>query len=134
MRILHRYVFREVAAASLVGTILFTLVLFLQRVEPVMELLVGRGAPAAEMLRLLALTIPQAFPFTVPQVSRHALAARPAAAREVHPRHHHVRAGHHLAGSQVKWLRNGGQLRLRQMRQRSNCVRWCRIHHRQGGQ
>ena len=35
---------------------------------------------------------------------------------------------------QVKWLRNGGQLRLRQMRQRSNCVRWCRIHHRQGGQ
>ena len=34
----------------------------------------------------------------------------------------------------VKWLRNGGQLRLRQMRQRSNCVRWCRIHHRQGGQ
>ena len=66
MRILHRYVFREVAAASLVGTILFTLVLFLQRVEPVMELLVGRGAPAAEMLRLLALTIPQAFPFTVP--------------------------------------------------------------------
>ena len=34
----------------------------------------------------------------------------------------------------LKWLRNGGQLRLRQMRQRSNCVRWCRIHHRQGGQ
>ena len=66
MRILHRYVFREVAAASLVGTLLFTLVLFLQRVEPVMELLVGRGAPASEMLRLLALTIPQAFPFTVP--------------------------------------------------------------------
>ena len=35
---------------------------------------------------------------------------------------------------QLKWLRNGGQLRLRQMRRRSNCVRWCRIHHRQGGQ
>lgn len=66
MRILNRYVFREVAATSLVGTLLFTLVLFLQRVEPVMELLVGRGAPLAEMLRLLALTIPQAFPFTIP--------------------------------------------------------------------
>ena len=66
MRILHRYVFREVAATSLVGTLLFTLVLFLQRVEPVMELLVGRGAPAIDMLRLLALTIPQAFPFTIP--------------------------------------------------------------------
>ena len=35
---------------------------------------------------------------------------------------------------EVKWLRNGGQLRLRQMRQRSNCVWWCRIHHHQGGQ
>ena len=35
---------------------------------------------------------------------------------------------------EVEWLQNGGQLRLRQMRQRSNCVRWCRIHHRQGGQ
>ncbi len=66
MRILDRYVFREVAATSLVGALLFTLVLFLQRVEPVMELLVGRGAPPAEMLRLLALTIPQAFPFTIP--------------------------------------------------------------------
>ncbi len=66
MRILNRYVFVEVAAASLVGTILFTLALFLQRVEPVMELLVGGGAPAADMLRLIILTIPQALPFTVP--------------------------------------------------------------------
>lgn len=66
VRILNRYVFREVVATSLVGTLLFTLVLFLQHVEPVMELLVGRGAPAADMLRLFALTIPQAFPFTIP--------------------------------------------------------------------
>lgn len=66
MGILYRYVFREVAAASLVGTLLFTLVLFLQRVEPVMELLVGRGAPLGDMARLLALTVPQAFPFTIP--------------------------------------------------------------------
>ena len=50
----------------MVGTLLFTLVLFLQRLEPVMELFVGRGAPAAEMLRLFALTVPQAFPFTIP--------------------------------------------------------------------
>lgn len=66
MHLLYRYVFREVAVASLVGTVLFTLVLFLQRVEPVMELLVGRGAPPVDMLRLLALTLPQALPFTVP--------------------------------------------------------------------
>ena len=66
MGILYRYVCREVAAASLLGTLLLTLALFLQRVEPVMELLVGRGAPAAEMIRLFALTVPQAFPFTIP--------------------------------------------------------------------
>ena len=66
MRLLHRYVFREVAVASLVGTVLFTLVLFLQRVEPVMELMVGHGVSAAEMLVLFGLTVPQAFPFTVP--------------------------------------------------------------------
>lgn len=66
MPLLFRYVFREVAVTSLVGTVLFTLVLFLQRVEPVMELVVGRGVPPADMLRLLVLTVPQAFPFTVP--------------------------------------------------------------------
>ena len=33
----------------------------------------------------------------VPQVSRHALAAPPAAPRQVHARHDQVRAGHHLA-------------------------------------
>ena len=66
VRILNRYVFREVAVASLVGTALFTLVLFLQRVEPVMELLVGRRVPPGDMARLLALTLPQAFPFTIP--------------------------------------------------------------------
>ncbi len=66
MRLLDRFVFREVAVASLVGTFLFTLVLFLQRVEPVMELMVGHGAPVADMLLLVLLTVPQTFPFTVP--------------------------------------------------------------------
>ena len=64
--ILYRYVFREVAAASLIGALLFTLALFLQSVGPVMALLVGPGAPAGEVLRLFALTIPQSFPFTIP--------------------------------------------------------------------
>lgn len=66
MGILYRYVFREVAAASLIGALLFTLALFLQSVGPVMALLVGPGAPAADVLRLFALTVPQSFPFTIP--------------------------------------------------------------------
>lgn len=66
MGILYRYVFREVAAASLIGALLFTLALFLQSVGPVMALLIGPGAPAADVLRLFALTVPQSFPFTIP--------------------------------------------------------------------
>ena len=66
MSILYRYVFREVVAASLIGALLFTLALFLQSVGPVMALLVGPGAAAADVLRLFALTIPQSFPFTIP--------------------------------------------------------------------
>ncbi|MCY4189474.1 MAG: LptF/LptG family permease [Bryobacterales bacterium] len=66
MRILDRHVFREVAGASLIGTALFTLVLFLQQVEPVMELLVGHKVPAGAMAHLLALTLPQSLPFTIP--------------------------------------------------------------------
>ncbi len=64
--ILFRYVFREVVIASLIGTLLFTLVLFLRSIGPVMELLVGPGAAATDVLRLFALTIPQTFPFTIP--------------------------------------------------------------------
>ncbi len=66
MGILHRYVFREVALSSGVAVGLFTLVLFLNRVEPVMELLVGRQVPPGDMLKLLLLAVPQAFPFTIP--------------------------------------------------------------------
>ncbi len=66
MSILYRYVFREVVIASSIGTLLFTLALFLQSVGPVMALLVGPGAAAGDVLRLFALTIPQSFPFTIP--------------------------------------------------------------------
>ncbi len=66
MGILYRYVFREVVTASLIGTLLFTLALFLQSVGPVMALLVGPGAAAPDVLRLFALMIPQSFPFTIP--------------------------------------------------------------------
>ncbi len=66
MSILYRYVFREVAHSSAVAIGLFTLVLFLNRVEPVMELLVGHQVPPAAMVKLLLLAVPQAFPFTIP--------------------------------------------------------------------
>jgi len=64
--ILFRYVFREVVTASLIGGALFTFVLFVQTVGPVMELLVRATAEPGEVGRLFLLTIPQSLPYTVP--------------------------------------------------------------------
>ena len=66
MSILFRYVFREVLAASLIGGVLFTFVLFIRSVGPVMELLVRSSADTSEVGRLFLLTIPESLPYTIP--------------------------------------------------------------------
>lgn len=66
MSILFRYVFREVVTASLIGGALFTFVLFVQAIGPVMELLVRATAEPGEVGRLFLLTIPKSLPYTVP--------------------------------------------------------------------
>lgn len=68
MRILSRAVFREVAASSLVGILLFTFVFFLQRLGngKMFELLLRSTATPETVGRLLALAIPPTLPFTVP--------------------------------------------------------------------
>ncbi len=66
MGILFRYVFREVLASSLLGATLFTFVLFLQRVGPVMELLVRATVSSKQVGYLFLLTIPQSLPYTIP--------------------------------------------------------------------
>jgi len=64
--ILFRYILREMAFSTLLGALLFTFVLFVRSVGPVMELLVRASVPAREVLRLFVLTIPESLPYTIP--------------------------------------------------------------------
>src|SRR6202049_424688 len=66
MGLLFRAIFREVASSAVLGAILFTFVLFLQRVGKLFEILVRSTAPPATVAHLFALAIPFAFTFTLP--------------------------------------------------------------------
>jgi LPS export ABC transporter permease LptG/LPS export ABC transporter permease LptF len=66
MGILGRRIFREVAASALLGLVLFTFVLFLQRVGKLFELLVRSSAQGPTVGYLFALVLPFALTFTIP--------------------------------------------------------------------
>src|ERR1700730_10506086 len=66
MGLLSRAIFREVANSALLGTVLFTFVLFLQRVGRLFEILVRSSAPPQTVAHLFALSIPFTLTFTVP--------------------------------------------------------------------
>src|SRR5262249_51802471 len=64
--LLARAIFREVASNAILGTVLFTFVLFLQRIGKLFEILVRSSAPPATVAYLFALAIPFTLAFTVP--------------------------------------------------------------------
>ena len=66
MRILSRYVFREIVSSAMLGTVLATFVIFLQRVDRYFELLVRSSARTETVLSLFALALPPVLPLTVP--------------------------------------------------------------------
>jgi LPS export ABC transporter permease LptG/LPS export ABC transporter permease LptF len=66
MGILSRSIFRETITSSLLGTVLFTFVIFLQRVSKLFETLVRSSAPPATVGELFALALPFTFSFTIP--------------------------------------------------------------------
>jgi LPS export ABC transporter permease LptG/LPS export ABC transporter permease LptF len=66
MRLLSRSIFREVVTSSVLGTVLFTFVLFLQRVGKLFETLVRSSAPPKTVAQLFALDVPFTFSFTIP--------------------------------------------------------------------
>jgi len=66
MRLLGRTIFREVLTSALLGAVLFTFVIFLQRARPLFEFLVRTTGPTSTVAYLFALVLPQALPFTVP--------------------------------------------------------------------
>ena len=67
MGLLGRYIFREITASTLLGTLLATFVIFLQRVDRLFEVLVNASdTPLKTILTLFALAIPPVLPLTIP--------------------------------------------------------------------
>src|SRR5512140_1572951 len=67
MRLLGRYVFREIFASAALGTLLATCIIFLQRVDKLFEVLVGSSsANAGTVVMLFLLALPPVLPLTIP--------------------------------------------------------------------
>lgn len=66
MRIVDRYILREMVSSLALGLLLFTLVLFAGRLLKLMELIVTRGVPAGMVLTLLLYLLPSFLVITVP--------------------------------------------------------------------
>ncbi len=66
VRILTRYILREVLSHAVLGTALFTFILFMRDVGRVLELVVRKSAPLSTVLEVVAFTLPAALTFTIP--------------------------------------------------------------------
>ncbi len=66
MRILTRYILREVSSHALIGTSIFTFVLFVQNLGRILELVVRASAPLPSVAELFFFTVPVTFNYTIP--------------------------------------------------------------------
>ncbi len=66
MRILTRYILREIISYALLGGVLFTFVLFMRYLLPLLELFVRGVASPADILRLLSYLLPNFLTLTLP--------------------------------------------------------------------
>src|SRR5579864_8807652 len=66
MRILTRYILREVAAHALIGVAIFTFVLFTRDLGRILELAVRASAPLPSVAEIFFYTVPVAFTYTLP--------------------------------------------------------------------
>ncbi len=66
MRILSRYVFREIVSSAVLGTALATFVVFLQQVDKLFEMLVRSSTHTATVMWLFVMALPPVLPLTVP--------------------------------------------------------------------
>ena len=66
MRIFTRYILREVIGYALLGGVLFTFILFMRYLLPIMELLVRGAASPSDILRLIGYLIPNFLTLTIP--------------------------------------------------------------------
>ncbi len=66
MRILTRYILREVTAHALIGAAIFTFVLFTRDLGHILELVVRASAPLPSVAEIFSFTIPLALTYTLP--------------------------------------------------------------------
>jgi LPS export ABC transporter permease LptG/LPS export ABC transporter permease LptF len=66
MRLLGRYVFREILSSTFLGTFLATFVIFLHSIDKIFEVLVHTYASPATVITLFALAMPPVLPWTIP--------------------------------------------------------------------
>ncbi|MBT9329957.1 LPS export ABC transporter permease LptG [Paracidobacterium acidisoli] len=66
MRILTRYILREVLSHALIGGVLFTFVLFMRDLGHLLELVVRNSASLGSVLEIFALMMPNFFTVTIP--------------------------------------------------------------------
>ena len=66
MRIITRYILREVISHALLGGVLFTFVLFMRDLGKILELVVRDSASLADVVRIFLYTLPNALTLTIP--------------------------------------------------------------------
>ncbi len=66
MRIFTRYILREITGYALLGGVLFTFILFMRYLLPIMELAVRGVASPLDILRLISYLLPGFLSFTIP--------------------------------------------------------------------
>lgn len=66
MRILTRYILREVLSHALIGTGIFTFVIYTKQLGQILELIVRNSAPLPSAIELFLLIIPEALTITLP--------------------------------------------------------------------
>jgi LPS export ABC transporter permease LptG/LPS export ABC transporter permease LptF len=66
MRIITRYILREVTSHALLGGALFTFILFIRDLGKILELFVRDSASLADVARIIVYTLPNALSFTIP--------------------------------------------------------------------
>src|SRR5215475_8291755 len=66
MRILTRYILREITYHALIGAGVFTFVLFTQSLARILELVVRNSAPLPSIFELFFYTVPGALTYTIP--------------------------------------------------------------------
>src|SRR6201987_1078850 len=66
MRILTRYILREVTAHALIGAAIFTFVLFTRDLGHILELVVRASAPLPSVAEIFSFTVPMALTYTLP--------------------------------------------------------------------